>query len=198
LASQAQIDSQRLAAASYRTTEQNHDDLEVFALPARPEVLLELLTTIFEGHWRHVRFGPLIQGAVYELAATSKPHLSMLDGYLTIDLGGPHVHLCIGEQTGLPGHPVDPALAKRRRCAQIELQRQWIEGAPRTWMMRMFNGDGDQMLTILLPNPFLSDDQRLLAKPDWSRLSLWDQLRRHYLDLPADPSDRLGDSFVHA
>lgn len=198
LASQAQIDSQRLAAASYRTTEQNHDDLEVFALPALPEVLLELLTTIFEGHWRHVRFGPLIQGAVYELAATSKPRLSMLDGYLTIDLGGPHVHLCIGEQKGLPGHPVDPALAKRRRCAQIELQRQWIEGAPRTWMMRMFNGDGDQMLTILLPNPFLSDDQRLLAEPDWSRLSLWDQLRGHYLDLPADPSDRLGDSFVHA
>ena len=198
LASQAQIDSQRLAAASYRTTEQNHDDLEVFALPARPEVLLELLTTIFEDHWQHVRFGPLIQGAVYELAATAKPRLSMLDGYLTIDLGGPHVHLCIGEQKGLPGHPVDPALAKRRRCAQIELQRQWIEGAPRTWMMRMFNGDGDQMLTILLPNPFLSDDQRLLAEPDWSRLSLWDQLRGHYLDLPADPNDRLGDSFVHA
>ena len=198
LASRDQIDSQRLAAASYRTTEQSHDDLEVFALPASPEMLLELLTMIFEDHWRHVRFGPLIQGAVYELAATAQPQLSMLDGYVTIDLGGPHVHLCIGEQKGLPGHPVEPALAKRRRCAQVELQRQWIDGAPRTWMLRMFNGDGDQMLTVLLPNPFLSDDQGLLAKPDWSRLSLWDQIRDQYLDLPADPSDRLGDSFVHA
>ena len=91
-----------------------------------------------------------------------------------------------------------PALAKRRRCAQVELQRQWIDGAPRTWMLRMFNGDGDQMLTVLLPNPFLSDDQHVLAEPDWSRLSLWDQIRSQYLDLPADPSDRLGDSFVHA
>ncbi len=197
LATQDQIDSERLVAASYRTTEQNHDDLEVFALPANPDLLLELLTTVFQNHWRHVRFGLLIQGAVYELAATEQPRLAMLDGYLTIDLGGPHIHLCIGEQRGLPGHPVDPALAKRRRCAHVELQRQWIDGAPRTWMLRMFNGDGDQMITVLLPNPFLSDDQRLLDEPDWTRLSLWDELRRRYLDLPADPSDRLGDGFAH-
>ncbi len=197
LASREQIDVERLAAAGYRTTEQNHDDLEVFPLPATSEVLLELLSTIFEEHWRHVRFGPLIQGAVYELAATAQPRLSVLDGYLTIDLGGPHVHLCIGEQKGLPGHPVDPALARRRRCAHAELHRQWIDGAPRTWMLRMFNGDGDQMLTVLLPNPFLSDDQQLLDEPDFSRLALWDELRERYLDLPADPSDRLGDGFVH-
>lgn len=197
LASQDQVDAERLTAASYRTTEQNHDDLEVFSLPANPELLLELLTTIFVDHWRHIRFGPLIQGAVYELAAVEQPRLRMLDGYLTIDLGGPHVHLCIGEQKGLPGHPVDPALARRRRCEHVELQRQWIDEAPRTWMLRMFNGDGDQMITVLLPNPFLNDDQRLLDEPDWSRLSLWDELRRRYLDLPSDPADRLGDGFAH-
>ena len=191
------IDAERMVAASYRTTEQNHDDLEVFPMQAGEEQLLAMLTTIFEDHWRHVRFGPLIQGAVYELAARAKPHLGMLDGYLTIDLGGPHVHLCIGEQKGLPGHPVEPTLAKRRRCAHVELQRQWIEGAPRTWMLRMFNGDGDQMLTVLLPNPFLSDDQQLLEEPDWTRLSLWDELRLQHLDLPQDPQDRLGDGFVH-
>lgn len=197
LATPEQIDAERLAAASYRTTEQDHDDLEVFALSADPGLLLELLTTIFEDHWRHIRFGPLIQGAVYELAATEQPRLAMLDGYLTIDLGGPHVHLCIGEHKGMPGRPVDPELARRRRCAHVELQRQWIDEAPRTWMMRMFNGDGDQMLTVLLPNPFLSDDQQLLDAPDWSRLQLWDDLRQRYLDLPIDPSDRLGDGFVH-
>jgi len=197
LASQDQIDRERLVAAGYRTTEQNHDDLEVFPLPADPDTLLEVLTTVFEEHWEHVRFGPLIQGAVYELAATAKPRLTMLDGYLTIDLGGPHIHLCIGEQKGMPGHPVDPALARRRRCAHVELHRQWIEGAPRTWMLRLFNGDGDQMMTVLLSNPFLSDDQQLLDEPDWSRLALWDDLRERFLDLPPDPSDRLGREFLH-
>lgn len=61
----------------------------------------------------------------------------------------------------------------------------------------MFNGDGDQMITVLLPNPFLSDDQQLLDEPDWSRLALWDELRLTYLDLPSDPADRSGDGFVH-
>ncbi len=197
LAGADQIAAAKMSAASYRTTEQNHDDLEVFPIPLAEDTLRTILGTLFEDSWESIRFGPLIQGAVYELAATSQPRLTMLDGYLTIDLGGPHVHLCIGEQKGLPGHPVDPALAKRRRCAHVELQRQWIDGAPRTWMFRMFNGDGDQMLTVLLPNPFLSDDQQLLAEPDYSRLALWDRLRADHLALAPDPADRLGSEFVH-
>ena len=197
LASQDRIDQERLVAAGYRTTEQNHDDLEVFPMQVGELRLLEALTLIFEDNWQRVRFGPLIQGAVYELAATAKPRLGMLDGYLTIDLGGPHVHLCIGDQKGLGDHPVDPELARRRKCAHAELQRQWIEGAPRTWMFRMFNGDGDQMLTVLLPNPFLTDDQQYRDEPDFTQLDLWDELRHRFLDLPPDPADRLGDRFLH-
>jgi hypothetical protein len=64
-------------------------------------------------------------------------------------------------------------------------------------MFRMFNGDGDQMLTVLLPNPFLDDENRLLEDPDWSRLTLWDALRARFLDLPADPVDRSADHFAH-
>jgi hypothetical protein len=197
LASDDQIDDERMVAASYRTTEQNHDDLEVFPIPFAPNTLLDVLTLLFEEHWQHILFGPLIQGAVFELAATQKPRLTMLDGYLTIDLGGPHIHLCIDEHRGQPGQPVEPKLAYRRRCAQAELQRLWIDGAPRTWMFRMFNGDGDQMITVLLPNPFLSDDQQLLHGPDWTRLTLWDQLRWEFLSLPPDAADRLGEGFVH-
>jgi hypothetical protein len=64
-------------------------------------------------------------------------------------------------------------------------------------MFRMFNGDGDQMITVLLPHPFLDGDDQVLDEPDWSRLQLWDQLRQRYLGLPPDPADRLGDRFVH-
>jgi nitrile hydratase accessory protein len=106
------------------------DDLEVFPVPADEQTLHELLTITFGEHWRSIRFGTLIQGAVHEIAATQPPRTTMLDGYLTIDLGNSHLHLCIGEHRGAPDRPVDPDLARRRRCAHAELQRQWIDGAP--------------------------------------------------------------------
>jgi hypothetical protein len=198
LASAEQIDNERFAAASYRTTEQGTDDLEVFPIEIDGEILLDLLTELFEQHWRSIHFGPLIQGAAYELKAIRQPRLSMLDGYLTIDLGDSHFHVCIAEHKGEPDHPVSLELARRRQCAHAELQRMWTDGAPRSWMFRMFNGDGDQQLTVLLPNPFLSDEQQHLPEPDWSRLSLWDGLRARHLSLPPDPADRLGKRFIHA
>jgi hypothetical protein len=65
-------------------------------------------------------------------------------------------------------------------------------------MVRLFNGDGDQQMTVLLPGPFLDDEQRILDEPDHSRLELWDHLRREYLGLPPDPVDRSARRFVHA
>ena len=44
----------------------------------------------------------------------------------------------------------------------------------------MWNGDGDQMCSFFLPNPFLDDEQKR-QKPDWSRLALWNELRARYL-----------------
>ena len=178
-------------------TEQEKDDLEVFALPIDEATLLDVLTELFERHWASIRFGTLIQGAAFEISMGQQPRLSMLDGYLTVDCGAGHFHLCVGEHRGDPGRPVSAALARRRRCARAELQRQWIDGAPRTWMFRMFNGDDDQQLTVLLPNPFLGDDDRPLTAPDWSRLGLWDALRERHLSLGPDPADRLGTEFVH-
>lgn len=196
-AATAELDAQRMQAASYRTDEAGHEDLEVFPMEVSEARLLELLTRVFDEWWSHIRFGPLINGAVYELRPPHRPHLSMLDGYLTISFDQWHVHLCIGEHRGEPSHPVEPVLAKRRRCAHAELQRQYIQGAPRTWTFRMFNGEGAQQLTVLLPNPFLDDDDRPLDPPDWSRLELWDALRERYLGLQPDPVDRSGDRFVH-
>lgn len=198
LASRQEIDRHRMVAAAYRTTEERVDDLEVFPVRADEETLHELLTIVFTQHWRSIRFGTLIQGAAYELVATESPRMAMLDGYLTIDVGHSHFHLCIGEHHGSPAGPVDPELARRRRCAHAELQRQWSHGAPATWMFRMFNGDGDQMVTVLLPNPFLDDSDQILDEPDWSRLALWDTLRSRFLDLPPDPVDRSATRFAHS
>lgn len=183
---------------SYRTSEQSKDDLEAFPVQIAESTALDLITGLFTEHWQSIRFGPLIAGAVYELAATEPPRLSLLDGYLTVDLGSSHLHLCIGEHKGTPGRPVGAELARQRLCSRIELQRLWVDDAPRTWMVRLFNGDDHQMLTVLLPNPFLDDDQRPLDDADWSRLAAWDELRQVYLGLSPDPADRLGDRFVHA
>jgi hypothetical protein len=197
LAAPDAIQAHRMAAAAYRTTEEEIDDLEVFPLAVDEPTLYGLLSTVFEDGWPSIHFGTLIQGAAFEIRAEQRPRLAMLDGYLTIDLGHSHLHLCIGDHRGTAAHPTEPDLARRRRCAHAELQRQWRTGAPRTWMFRMFNGDGDQMLTVLLPNPFLDDDDRLLDEPDWSRLELWDRLRHRYLELPPDPVDRSGDGLAH-
>jgi nitrile hydratase accessory protein len=198
LATRQDIDRHRMAAAAYRTTEVDADDLEVFPVPADEQTLHELLTITFTEHWRSIRFGTFIQGAVHEISVTEPPQTTMLDGYLTIDLGASHLHLCIGEHRGTPDRRVDSDLARRRRCAHAELQRQWIDGAPSTWMFRMFNGDGDQMMTVLLPNPYLDDTDRMLDEPDWSRLALWDALRARFLDLPPDPVDRSAGQSVHS
>jgi hypothetical protein len=197
LASAGDIDTHRMAAASYRTTEDTLDDLEVFPVGVDEHTLHAVLTELFVENWRAIRFGLLVQGAVFELAAGSQPTLTMLDGYVTVDLGDSHLHLCIGDHRGRPERPVDPRLARARRCAHAELQRQWVDGAPTTWMFRMFNGNGNQMLTVLLPNPFLGDDNTLLDGPDWSRLGLWDRLRDRFLGLPSDPADRSGLRFAH-
>jgi hypothetical protein len=46
---------------------------------------------------------------------------------------------------------------------------------------------------VFLPNPFLSDAQKILPEPQWERLRLWHELREKYLGepMPADfkPAD---------
>ena len=171
--------------------------VEVFRLPTDEATLLAVLHTVFDGYWPHVQFGTLIQGSVFEITASVAPRLGMLDGYVTVDLGASHFHVCIGEHRGTPDRPVDPALARHRRCARAELYRVLHEGDPVSWGLRLFNGADEQQLTIMLPNPFLDDGQRPLAAPDWGRLACWDVLRATYLALGPDPRDRRATRFHH-
>src|SRR4051794_21593073 len=72
-------------------------DSELFDLPHDEASLLRLFRLLFEEHATEIVFGPCIQGAVFEIHVDEPANISMLDGYLTVDMGAWHFHLCIGE-----------------------------------------------------------------------------------------------------
>src|SRR5262249_53014575 len=157
---------------------------EVWPLPVNEATLLECLRDCFQ-EWEHIFVGPVIQGAVWEIRPPREPHFGMLDGYLTVDFEAWHFHVCIG-----PHQQASEELRRIRPTARAELYRGLRDGAATLWGVRLFNGAGEQQITILLPSPFLSDDQQVLPAADWSRLALWDRLRKKYLGLDPDPIDR--------
>ncbi|WP_447974043.1 DUF7676 family protein [Nitrospira sp. Kam-Ns4a] len=146
------------------------------------EALLGLLRDLFETHWSRIVFGPCIQGAVFEIRLTAPPQkVSMLDGYLTVDLGPWHFHLCLGEHRGTKANPTPEALARIRRASKAGFFRSLGRGcAGGSWGFRMWNGAGEQMLTVFFPNPYLNERMKP-QKPDWSRLALWNEMRVKYL-----------------
>ena len=96
-----------------------------------------------------------------------------------------------------PRQRVEPPRRRRWRPppphqARELYRRVNADGAPDSWGLRLLNGHDEQQLTVLLPNPFLSDHHEYLLAPDWSRLALWDHLRKEYLGLPPDAFDRTG------
>jgi hypothetical protein len=184
-----------------RITEADGSVLEIFALPTDAASLEALLRDLFENHWHEITFGPIIQGAAWEMQSPCAPtHIGVLDGYITIAFGAPHFHLCIGEYKGMAKHPVPEALGKHRRTSRAYLYRQLDpDGAPISWGLRLFNGKGEQQITVLLPNPFLSrTTEKVLKKPQWGHLELWDALRARWLGLTEpDPRDRAASCFRH-
>lgn len=167
--------------------------VESFPLPTHQDFLFRLLKDIFENHWEKIVFGSVVQGAVFEIRVADAPRrISLADGYLTVDFGFWHFHLCIGEHRGPSRAPTPPEVAAIRRTARAEFYRHLNDdGTPRAWGLRLFNGADDQQMTVFLPSPFHADD-RMLPQPDWSRLELWDQLRARYLGAEPDPIDRAG------
>src|SRR5262245_57602022 len=79
------------------------------------ETMLSLTRTLFEEHWRDIVVGPCIEGAVFEIQFSEQPKVSILDGYLTVDLGAWHFHLCIGQHKGTSS----AELARRRRVGRV-------------------------------------------------------------------------------
>ena len=173
----------------------------IWALPVDQDSLESLLRDLFENHPEKLTFGPLIQGAAYELKAPGKPErITLNDGYLTIHWGGRgHFHLCIGSNYGaLKGEGGGPELMVRRRTARAEFYRSLDKnGHPVSWGLRLFNGAGDPQIAIFMPNPFLTDDDQLAEENDFSRLELWDYLMARYAGHGEDPLDRQGKGVRH-
>ncbi len=175
--------------------------IEVFPLPTDEASLLELMRDLFQNHWRDITFGPMVQGAAWEMRAAAAPEkIAMFDGYLTVTFGVPHFHICIGEHKGPHNNRVSPELAHHRRTARAEMYRRLTRaGTPVSWGVRLYNGKNEQQITVLLPNPFLNrETDKVLKKPEWERLELWDRLRARWFGLTEpDPFDRSGTGFRH-
>ncbi|HEY8214775.1 MAG TPA: hypothetical protein VIG36_11665, partial [Methylocystis sp.] len=99
--------------------------LDVFSLPTDAASLEELIRDLFENHWNEIVFGPIVQGAAWEIHTDRPPtRIRLLDGYLTVAFGVTHFHVCIGENKGSRARPTSPELAKLRRTSRAELYRR--------------------------------------------------------------------------
>jgi hypothetical protein len=164
---------------SARTVERGLDGTatEYHDMAVEGDGVERLLTELFTEHWAKLTVGPLIEGAAYEIQFASAPKVTTLDGYLTVDTGAWHFHLCVNDHRETRSEE----LARIRRVARAAFFR--TEGgscAGTTWGLRLWNGRGEQMITILFPNPHFDEDWRRLPEPDWEKTALWQDLRRRY------------------
>lgn len=146
-------------------------------VPVTGDTVERLMTELFREHWAAIFAGPIIEGAAYEIRFTSPPTVSMLDGYLTVDVGAWHFHLCVNDHRGA----ASPEQARARRVARAAFFR--TDGGtcvPGAWGLRLWNGRGEQMITVFFPNPWLDDAGERVREPRWDRTGLWEAFRRRY------------------
>jgi len=140
-----------------------------------------LMSEIFTDHWARVTVGPFIQGAAWEIRFAAAPKVSMLDGYLTVDTGPWHFHLCVNDHR----RTKSPELARLRRVARAAFFRTVGEGgAPMSWGLRLWNGRAEQMATVLFPSPYYDEQFKRLPEPAWEKTKLWEDLRARYAEAP--------------
>jgi len=158
---------------------------EFFEISPDQERLEPLLRELFSEHWKGLTFGPCVPGAVFEIRLQEPPkRVTVNDGYLTMDTGPWHLHLCIGPTQGNPANPTPPEAARMRRVSRAAFFhdiRPKKADTSESWGFRLWNGDDDQMITFFFPNPYRGEDQKCLKEPDWSRLQLWNTMTDKYL-----------------
>ena len=146
-------------------------------VPVTGDTVERLMTEVFGQHWAAISAGPIIDGAAYEIRFTAAPKLSMLDGYLTVDTGPWHFHLCVNDHGGA----ATPELARVRRVGRAAFfHTDGGSCVPGAWGLRLWNGRGEQMITVYFPNPWLDDDLERVREPRWERTALWNDLRARY------------------
>ena len=136
-----------------------------------------LMIELFDEHWGSLTVGPIIEGAAYEIRFTEHPKISMLDGYLTVDTGPWHFHLCVNDHRGASS----AEQSRVRRVARAAFFRAEGGGCvPGSWGLQLWNGRGEQMITVLFPNPYLDETMERRTEPDWTKTALWEDLRSRY------------------
>lgn len=165
---------------------------EWFEIECSEANLVALIKELFEQHWDHVVFGPCVQGAVFEGRFFAKPRFSYRDGYATVEVDGDqgwHFHLCLGPHQGTKNRPTPPELAAWRRCSRAAFFRDSdVAGRFGSWGLRLWNGKGEQMMTVFFPNPWMNDARnKFIATPKWENLALWMTMRENYAGVPQEP-----------
>ncbi|NET72933.1 MAG: (2Fe-2S) ferredoxin domain-containing protein [Sphaerospermopsis sp. SIO1G2] len=148
------------------------------------DVLASLLYTLFEQNWHQVGVAHIVQGSVLELEFNAPPKLCIIyDGYLTVATEGWHLHLCIEANLGGPLSQTPLEVRMQRQVSRAAFYRRFNkQGNPRSWGIQFWNGADEQLMTILLPNPFV-DGENLLpeGKPNLDKLELYQELREIYV-----------------
>ncbi|PMB27020.1 (2Fe-2S) ferredoxin domain-containing protein [Fischerella thermalis] len=148
------------------------------------DVLSPLLYTLFQKNWQQVGVGHIVQGGVLELEFTAAPKICILyDGYLTVVTEGWHLHLCIEANLGGPHCKTPLELRQQRQVSRAAFYRRFnAEGNPRSWGIDFWNGAGENLMTIFLPNPYVEEENLLPeGKPNLAKLALYQELRDIYV-----------------
>ncbi|MGV0028472.1 (2Fe-2S) ferredoxin domain-containing protein [Phormidesmis priestleyi] len=170
-----------------RTTEPlpNGGSIEYEEFPVTIDVTGCLLYSLFQNHWQEVELGHMVDGSVLELEFTQAPKICRLyDGYLTVVAEGWHMHLCLEENLGGPLCTTPVELRQKRLVSQAALYRRLnAQGQARSWGIQFWNGAGEKMMNLFLPNPFIGEQEDLLPenKPNLEKLGLYEQLRQIYV-----------------
>jgi (2Fe-2S) ferredoxin len=159
--------------------------LEYEDFPCTVDVTGPLLYTLFQERWKETQIGHVVEGSVLELELTQPPKICILyDGYLTVVTEAWHLHLCLEEHWGGPLGKTPPELRQQRLIHRASLYRRLNErGEARSWGIQFWNGAGEKMMNLFLPNPFVDEDENLLpeGKPQLEKLSLYQELRETYV-----------------
>jgi (2Fe-2S) ferredoxin len=170
----------------------NGNSIEYEDFPTALDVLGPLLHSLFQEHWQDVGLGHMVDGSVLELEFTAAPKICRIyDGYLTVVTDGWHMHLCVAENLGGATKRTPESLRQIRRISRAALYRRLNpEGEARSWGIQFWNGGGEKMMTIFLPNAFIGEEEDLLPEhqPNLAKLGLYEKLRQIYvlgtMDIP--------------
>lgn len=166
---------------------------QCWPLPTDERSLLDLIRLCFNEYWDEIWFGILIEVPLGRSRRRTRPSASPATTGMRPSTSAAGTSTCASASIG----KADPNSAGSAGARAELYRRIGIDDHPTSWGVRLHNGRDEQMMTILLPNPFLTNVQQLREQPAWEQLELWNRLRATFLGLEPDPLDRAGKGFQH-